>query len=162
MQFLPLCWLKRYLEWSEHYPVLVTLLAHWEARTLSLRLVLLSYGWIVVVVIAAQLLRVCAHQRKVDGSNLHIWGKQFWKHCGCFFLIGEGFVRRRMSMFDIKPMLWRIICYFIMPREMAADGELYHNGCGVFVLLEMRLMMWSPYLKIFSMMAQPWSSMIKR
>ena len=26
-----------------------------------------------VVVAAAQLLRVCAHHRKVDGSNLHMW-----------------------------------------------------------------------------------------
>ena len=31
-------------------------------------------------VTAAQLLRVCAHQRKVDGSSLHMC-IIFWKHC---------------------------------------------------------------------------------
>ena len=50
----------------------VALLALEEAGIQTLRLVLWSYDLIVVVVTAAQLLRVCAHQRKVDGSNLHM------------------------------------------------------------------------------------------
>ena len=75
----PLYWLTRHLEWSEHYPALVTLLSHGEAGTRSLRLVLGRYNRKVGWVTAAQLLRVCAHQRKVDGSSLQMCTICFWK-----------------------------------------------------------------------------------
>ena len=75
----------------EHYPALVTLLAHGEAGTRSLRLILWSYDLIVVVVTAAQLLQVCAHQRKVNGSSLHMRIILLEAIRKIFFSIGEGF-----------------------------------------------------------------------
>ena len=60
---------------------MVALLALEEAGIQTLRLVLWSYDWIVVVVTEALLLRVCAHHRKVDGSNLHMWNVFVRKQC---------------------------------------------------------------------------------
>ena len=72
---------------------MVALLALEEAGIQTLRLVLWSYDLIVVVVTAAQLLRVCAYNYKVDGSNLHM----------CMFYFGstaESFLNWRRICLD--------------------------------------------------------------
>ena len=64
---------------------MVALLALEEAGIQTLRLVLWSYDRIVVVVTAAQLLRVCAYNYKVDGSSLHMCIIFFGSTAGIFF-----------------------------------------------------------------------------
>ena len=99
----------------EHYPALVTLLAYGEAETWNLRLVLWGYDWKVEWTQQPKLLRVCAHQRKVDGSNLHMW--IFFGSTASTYVFSqlekELFDWSSMCLYDVfiwSQCCWRNIC----------------------------------------------------
>ena len=97
----------------EHYPALVTLLAHGEAETRNLRLVLWGYDWKVEWTQQPKLLRVCAHQRKVGGSNLQMC--IFLEALRVYFFLN----RRKSCSTDCRCV------YMMCSYEANAVGEIY-------------------------------------
>ena len=97
----------------EHYSALVTLLAHGEAGTRSLRLVLWGYDWKVEWTQQPKLLRVCAHQRKVGGSNLQMC--IFLEALRVYFFLN----RRKSCSTDCRCV------YMMCSYEANTVGEIY-------------------------------------